>query len=264
MTPVPSSLVARAHRALRRQGLLGFLRLALLNVGLILSGRHRQHRYAYDDAFDRAFGVDTSGTVAVEEIDAPVFAKRTANRYEPTDPACFEALLDLAEVRDRAAYRFIDLGSGKGRVLLLAARAGFRRIEGVEFGRDLHMIAEENIRLFLPSVPGAAIRSHHGDAAAFDFRSEPSVCFLNNPFGAEVLLEVLERAEASLAQAPRDFILIYYHSNHSALLDDRRGWRACARGHWRDPSHHYAIYRWAPEPVERRPARLEHALAAAE
>jgi hypothetical protein len=205
------------------------------------------HGYAYDDAFDRAWGVETCGTVAVEEIDAPAALKGAACRYEPTDPDCFGALLASAGVHYPASWRFVDVGSGKGRVLLLAALAGFRRIDGVELGRDLHAAACSNIARFAPHAGEAVIRSHNLDAATFRFPPEPTVCFLNNPFEAPVLERVLGSAEDALTQRPQPFLLIYYHSNHAALIDARLVWERVARGYWRDPSHHYAVYRWAGE-----------------
>jgi hypothetical protein len=46
---------------------------------------------------------------------------------------------------DPAEYTFIDFGSGKGRALLIGPCYPFRRIVGVEFAKDLHDIAQQNI-----------------------------------------------------------------------------------------------------------------------
>lgn len=40
---------------------------------------------------------------------------------------------------------FLDLGSGKGRMVLSAARFPFRRIIGVELSNDLTAIARRNV-----------------------------------------------------------------------------------------------------------------------
>jgi len=42
-------------------------------------------------------------------------------------------------------FIFIDLGSGKGRTLLMASDYPFRRIVGVELLLALHQIAQENL-----------------------------------------------------------------------------------------------------------------------
>ena len=46
---------------------------------------------------------------------------------------------------DLSSFSFIDIGSGKGRALILAGRLGFREAIGVEFSSNLHRIAEKNL-----------------------------------------------------------------------------------------------------------------------
>jgi cyclopropane fatty-acyl-phospholipid synthase-like methyltransferase len=46
---------------------------------------------------------------------------------------------------DPRDFVFVDLGSGKGRVILRAATRPFRRVEGVEFSEPLHRVALRNI-----------------------------------------------------------------------------------------------------------------------
>ena len=46
---------------------------------------------------------------------------------------------------DHREFSFVDYGSGKGRVLMLAAAYPFRRILGVEFSESLDRVARDNI-----------------------------------------------------------------------------------------------------------------------
>src|ERR1700722_6642663 len=52
--------------------------------------------------------------------------------YAPTRPKWVRQALGHLPSRGRQEYTFIDFGSGKGRVLLMAARLGFRRLYGIE------------------------------------------------------------------------------------------------------------------------------------
>jgi hypothetical protein len=86
----------------------------------------------------------------------------TGRPYFATEPWLFEQMMQAvalsiqqSEVSHRTVaqaglqdFTFIDLGSGKGRVLLMAAAYGFKRIIGVEFMPELHRVAEENIRKY--------------------------------------------------------------------------------------------------------------------
>ncbi len=67
--------------------------------------------------------------------------------YQPTDPSLFHEMLGALKI-DFRGFTFIDLGSGKGRVLLIAADYPFRRIVGVELLTELHGVALENLRQY--------------------------------------------------------------------------------------------------------------------
>ena len=47
-------------------------------------------------------------------------------------------------------FAFVDMGSGKGRALLVASELPFAKIVGVELSQELHQIAEENVRRYRP------------------------------------------------------------------------------------------------------------------
>lgn len=235
----------RLIRALHRHGPVQLARLCLLNVRLLLNGKAGQHRYVHDDSWDKAHGVDTAGTVEMDEITALEHEKIGAVRYEPTPPDCFTYLIAQARLRQDADYTFIDIGSGKGRVVLLAALAGFRRAIGIELGQELHETACRNIAAMRKSADLGEVESIRADATSYSFPDGPTVCFLNNPFEAQVLDRLLVRIEASLAASPRLFTIIYYHSNHADRLASREGWRRVADGAWRDESHHFSIFEWS-------------------
>jgi len=234
---------SRLLRAFRRRGPVEFVRLCLLNIRLLLSGKAARHGYVYDDAWDRQYGVDTAGTVEVADFTAPEQEKAGAVRYEPTPPDCFAYLVGAANLRGGVDYIFMDVGSGKGRVLLMAALHGFRRVIGIELGEELHQTACRNINAMKPLLGDARVESLQTDATRYGFPLEPTVCFLNNPFDAQVLDRLLDNIEASLAAAPRPFTIIYYHSNHADRIDVREQWQVVATGFWRDESHHFSIYR---------------------
>lgn len=239
------SILTRLRRAYRRNSLSGLLKLCLANLAALATGRWKDHAYVYDHSFDREHGVDTAGVVEVDELNADPQSKASAHRYEATPPDCFRFLLDEAGIQRPGDYHFVDLGSGKGRVLLLAGLAGFKSVSGVELCENLHRVASENIaRATGLSTRPRAIR---GDATSYRFPPEPTLCFLNNPFGLEVLERAIANIEETLRASPRSFLLIYYHSNHSALIDGREGWRCVSRGHWQNPSHHFSIYAWETE-----------------
>src|SRR5689334_23652607 len=59
--------------------------------------------------------------------------------YQTTDPVIFTEAMGVLNARtDLTLFTFVDIGSGKGRVLLMAAEYPFPHIIGVELLPELH------------------------------------------------------------------------------------------------------------------------------
>src|SRR4051812_24936441 len=87
------------------------------------------------DPFDLRFGTETSQPISVGSLDIPDANLYQANRYEPANvEICDEILLMLPFPYEE--FTFIDVGSGKGRVVLLASQHPFQRIIGCELSKQ--------------------------------------------------------------------------------------------------------------------------------
>src|SRR5206468_1648251 len=97
--------------------------------------------------FDLKYGTDTSGIVEVGRLDIPTERVRHAVRYQTAIVEVFLAMIrDLAINHEN--FVFLDLGSGKGRALLLASQFPFSAVIGVELSRNLHAVACRNIKKY--------------------------------------------------------------------------------------------------------------------
>src|SRR4051812_35698936 len=152
--------------------------------------------------------------------------------YQPTEPTVFQDMLKSLDI-DFGEFTFVDLGSGKGRTLLMAAEFGFRRIVGVELLSDLHTIAQSNIQ---KSDYKDRIESICVDARDYTFPLEPLVIYLFNPLPSAVLNRVIENVAASLALAPRPLRIIYHNPVAQDVLADARFLRKIGS------AYEYAIY----------------------
>jgi len=197
----------------------------------------RRQRYG-DVDFDWEHRVNTT-SAAVGWRDRLLGAFHSA--YQPTEPALFHEMMDAwlrhvwngtsaSDLREPALsesrfgdFTFIDLGSGKGRVLLMASDYPFRRIIGVELLPALHQIAQENLAKYRSeSQRCLVLESICGDATEFQFPAEPIVLYLFNPFPESGLRKVLANLEQSLREHPRACYVLY----HNPLLEHVLG--SCA------------------------------------
>jgi SAM-dependent methyltransferase len=200
-----------------------------------LPGRRKAKYGDLDYDFDH--NVDT--TRANVGFRAQLIAALSSHQYFPTEPWLFEQMMQALTTAlssqvsalspERTinpplhAFTFVDLGSGKGRCLLMAAPYGFKRIIGVEFMPEWDRIAQENIGKFASiaaaeSRPAPPIETICMDARDFDFPLEPLVIYLFNPFPEPVLAAVLERLRESLQKQPRPMLLAYRFPEFEPLL----------------------------------------------
>ena len=107
-----------------------------------------QRRQRYGDVdYDWDHRVDTtSATVSWRDRLLGEFH----SAYQPTEPALFREMMETMSGLGIVFQdlTFIDVGSGKGRVLLMAADYPFRRILGIELLADLHQVAQANIQAY--------------------------------------------------------------------------------------------------------------------
>ncbi len=113
-------------------------------------------------------------------------------------------------------FAFVDVGSGEGRVLFVAAEHGFRRIIGVEYVKENHERAVANVRA--SRLPAAAkIELVLGDARSFQFPDEPLVVHFANPFTEAVMERVLQNLTDSYAAAPRPIFVTYFQLREESM-----------------------------------------------
>jgi SAM-dependent methyltransferase len=176
----------------------------------------RRQRYG-DIDYDWDFRVDTTGaTVGWRDRLLGMFH----SPYQPTEPALFrEMLASLKQSNPKINLReftFIDIGSGKGRVLLMAADYPFRRILGIELMPEFHRVAKENIAKYKSdSQQCFSIDCIQGDASGFAFPPEPTVLYLFNPLPESGLANMISNLEHSLREHPRPVFVLY----HNPLLE---------------------------------------------
>lgn len=164
------------------------------------------------EAFDARFGTDTS---------APLFErdqKTSVHFYVPTTASVIYEILSSIPLQ-RNKLVFVDMGSGKGRALLVASEFPFAKIVGIELSDNLQRIAEENVKRYKPaSQQCAAFDLKCMDALDYSYGDEPFVLFLFDPFGREILQNIITNLEASLTERPREAYVVYVYPQYDDLL----------------------------------------------
>jgi len=154
-----------------------------------ISGRRAGQR------FDAEHNVATEALIFLGELDPEAIGPNIvhATHYEPTPVG------DLARLLGHVPFAlerstFVDLGSGMGRAVLLAAEQPFRQVVGVEFSPALHAIARDNLAATdRTRLRCRDVRLVRRDAETYPFPRGDLVVYLFNPFDGAILAEILER-----------------------------------------------------------------------
>ena len=220
------------RQMLQNQGLIATVRIAKDRV-LGRFTRHNTNCHSPETAeeqvadfeapavhpFDRQYGVDTSGLIWGEHLTSGSRNDRWSTAYYGIAPSIFNAV--LSELRESIpGASFVDMGSGKGRAVMLAAQLPFAEVFGVELSPALHHVAEVNLETFRSrSQVGTNVHLLCKDAAEFEFPAPPLVLFFYHPFCKPVLKTVLRRLEQSLRAHPRSAHIVYINTELREVLD---------------------------------------------
>jgi tRNA G46 methylase TrmB len=214
--PVKSGHRNKLQRIIHEHGLTGVVRHLADAVRRRLdpNWRRRMRGYAAKDRvdrdFDRRYGVNTWGDTLLDQLGiAQQDLERGNGLYRPIDEKLFWEAMSLLKI-DPSEFNFIDYGSGKGKVLVMASHLPFRKIIGIEFSSVLHEAAVANLRTFQSTDRRChEINTVCGDAIEYCPPAGSLVCFFFNPFSPEVWVKVLEKLQSSWEAEPRPLYVVY-------------------------------------------------------
>ena len=155
-------------------------------------------------AFGRGDLADTGTEVELEEfgLDDPERVGYVASHWGFLRRALRRCEVGPTDV-------FLDIGSGKGRIVWQAARHPFRRVIGVEISPELNEVARGNIERNRDRLVCDEIEFATADAASYRIPDDVTFIYLYNPFKGELFRRVLGNITESLDRNPRDLTLIY-------------------------------------------------------
>lgn len=189
---------SRAHAAKERTA-LGVLHDALREASLrsheairreIASGaRRRDELRAYFDAvpvFERDHHVEEVLGIAYPPLDEPALGPELL-AYAPSGYDEIVHAFDTTKLRE--GDRFLDVGAGTGKAVLLAALLSGATCVGIECNRALNDVAESASR----QLRVETARFDHRDAREAPFDDDVDVVFMYLPFTGTALSTVMDR-----------------------------------------------------------------------
>jgi len=174
--------------------------------------------------YDARRNTDTAGCLELDDLSISSGRKQFGMPYEPTSSWPFRKLMDTLQLPKECT--FVDVGCGKGKVLLLAADYGFQKIVGLEFSHELCEVAEKNVAAYQDRREQAAdIEVVECDAADYLIRDDENVFYMFNPFDGNVMAAFLDNVLSAVARRPRRVWLIYHNATCRDVIDGLSAFR---------------------------------------
>jgi SAM-dependent methyltransferase len=113
---------------------------------------------------------------------------------------------------------FLDLGCGKGRVVLQAAERPFKRVIGVELSPELIAVAQENLHAVRHKLRCQNVELIQADITTWAIPDDVTILYAYNPVRGELFDAAMKAMIASYDRNPRPLYLLYrYPREHDAL-----------------------------------------------
>jgi 16S rRNA G966 N2-methylase RsmD len=163
-------------------------------------------------------------TIKPESLDTLTIAEGDRSKSSPYEALNYFILENLLESFCKLFPReksLIDVGSGKGRVMVAAAHYGFKNIIGVDFAKELCAAAERNINKIKTQFPDTTFNIYCKDILNYAINADDKVFFLFNPFNKEIMEKFLEKIDRSVKEHRRTIYFIYANPEQKEILDQK-------------------------------------------
>lgn len=178
----------------------------------------REHLYVLRGyLYDRLSGIQTMGNVTQDELGLD---KNTSCWYQPCGWGDLRKTLRPDIVTEEDV--FIDFGSGKGRMLYLAAHSyPFKKVIGIEVSEELNKIARRNMQKNLHRLKCKNVDIVTSNVSDYDITDDITVVYFYNPFWGAVFSDLIAKLRVSLLHRPRRMRVIYRNPvMHDCLIDN--------------------------------------------
>lgn len=164
-----------------------------------------------ESEYEKKLNIDTEGF----QFGYPRDAKY--HRYEPTPYAALAQLFETYEFSKTG--RFIDLGSGKGRVPIYVHANLQMDALGIEMDPKFYAEAEHNKEEYLKTASDKKVQIEflHMIAEQYEIAEKDTLFFFFNPFSVHVFRQVMQNILASHALYQREMYIVLYYPTSEYL-----------------------------------------------
>ncbi len=165
---------------------------------------------------EKKYGINTTGADELHNLEKQGIDISHATIYMPVSYTLLEEIFE--QLPESIHQHFLDMGSGKGRALCMAAHHGFKQVTGLDFSKALCNAATENLIKTKQQVSTFNFKVINNDAFYFEIPDDVDCIFFFNPFDEIIMSAVVYNIFSSLQNNPRKISIIYVNPLHKELF----------------------------------------------
>lgn len=157
---------------------------------------------------EKKYGIQTMPVDDLKRLNVEGENKEHASIYQGANYFLLEKAFDFLKEAG-ASGDLVDFGSGKGRIMVVAAHYGFQQITGIDFAPALCNAGRKNIGNIKLNFPNVNFNIICEDAVNYIVGNNDNVFFFFNPFDEKIMLLVVKNILKSFKENPREIYVIY-------------------------------------------------------
>jgi len=180
----------------------------------------RVYTVIIDYLFDIRYGIDTRKKLQLSELNIVGGNKEKAFAYEPTRLVPLRKFFKQIKPMIPPETVLVDIGCGKGRVLLGTLKLGFNEVRGIDFASELCEIAKKNYTIYTSKkLYRTRCKVIENDVTNYHIKTDENIFFFNNPFDKDVLSKVLCNIADSVQIKQREILIIYHNAEYPHVFE---------------------------------------------
>lgn len=173
---------------------------------------------SYEGKYEKLLGINTHSIVNLDKLT--LAGENTDQNHHYQGASYFILFSIFKELPiETKGFPLIDYGCGKGRALFVAEQCGFTHLIGVDIAKELIDDANENKAIYKKKNPESSIDFLFEDATKYKIPSNACVFYFFNPFGEEIMQQVIHNIKESVKLNPREIYCIYLNPKYKAVFE---------------------------------------------
>lgn len=168
----------------------------------------RIHYYFEGYLFDMKYHTDSFSPVVWDASELENTFKKRIENYDSVQVISIRKMFSSLGIEPGKVL--VDLGCGKGRILLLASEFGFKEVRGIEISPLLCTIARNNCALYKAKTKSSTeFTVIESDLCEYKVRDDEDVFYNYNTVKADALKKILQDICESFHRRQRKIRIIY-------------------------------------------------------